>query len=104
LGRSRRLIFAGFYQFREEVLQPPRAGSGGAMVYLCQAARAVRPYAVPAHLLGPARHSPRGRAGDHVEGCRAQAGKGKVPTFDQVNRARLAYKAAEADEAPPRTG
>ena len=29
----------------------------------------------------------------------AQAGKGKMPTFDQVNRAALAYKANEANEA-----
>ena len=29
----------------------------------------------------------------------AQAGKGRVPTFDQVNRAALAYKANEANEA-----
>jgi hypothetical protein len=29
----------------------------------------------------------------------AQAGKGKVPTFDQVNRAALSYKANEANEA-----
>ena len=29
----------------------------------------------------------------------AQAGRGNVPTFDQVNRAALAYKANEANEA-----
>jgi hypothetical protein len=34
-----------------------------------------------------------------VEGGLPQAGKGKVPTFDQVNRAALAHKANEANEA-----
>jgi hypothetical protein len=80
----------GFYQFRVELLQRP--GRGRADIALPTSARQVRP------LLGQLDTHPEAALEMWKAAC-AQAGKGRVPTFDQVNRAALAYKANEANEA-----
>lgn len=88
LDKSRRL--RGFYQFRCEVLQPTAAPPCG--MALPASPEQVRP------LLGQLDTHPEAALEMWKAAC-AQAGKGKVPTFDQVNRAALAYKANEANEA-----
>lgn len=91
LGKDTARYLQGFYQFRVEVLSPaghgPRSG-----VALPTSARQIRP------LLGQLDSHPEAALEMWKAAC-AQAGKGKVPTFDQVNRAALAYKANEANEA-----
>jgi len=79
----------GFYQFRCEVLQPQSRGSTG--LPLPSSPRQIRP------LLGQLDTHPDA-AVEMWKAAVADA-KGKVPTFDQVNRAALAYKANEANEA-----
>ena len=88
LDKSRRL--RGFYQFRCEVLQPTAAPPCG--MALPASPEQVRP------LLGQLDTHPDAALDMWKAAC-AQAGRGKVPTFDQVNRAALAYKANEANEA-----
>lgn len=78
----------GFYQFRVEIL-PPR---GGQNIPLPAAASHVRP------LLGQLETHPDAAVEMWKAAC-AQVGKGKVPTLDQVQRAAIAYKANEANEA-----
>ena len=90
LDRSDATRLRGFYQFRCEILQARARGPHG--VQLPTAARQVRP------LLGQLDTHPEAAREMWKAAC-AQAGKGKVPTFDQVNRAALAYKANEANEA-----
>lgn len=80
----------GFYQFRCEVLQPE--GSCPRNLPLPASPKQIRP------LLGQLDTHPDAAVAMWKAAC-AQAGKGKVPTFDQVNRAALAYKANEANEA-----
>jgi len=80
----------GFYQFRAEVLQ--RAIPGSASIALPSSPKQVRP------LLGQLNTHPDAAIAMWKAAC-AQAGKDKVPTFDQVNRAALAYKANEVNEA-----
>jgi len=80
----------GFYQFRVEMLQ--ERAHGREAIQLPTAARQVRP------LLGQLDTHPEAALEMWKAAC-AQAGKGKVPTFDQVNRAALSYKANEANEA-----
>jgi len=80
----------GFYQFRVEVLQ--ERAPGREAIQLPTAAKQVRP------LLGQLDTHPEAALEMWKAAC-SQAGKGKVPTFDQVNRAALAYKANEANEA-----
>jgi hypothetical protein len=80
----------GFYQFRVEVLQP-RAGRREDLPL------PVSPYQIRP-LLGQLDTHPEAALDMWKAAC-TQAGKGKVPTFDQVNRAALAYKANEANEA-----
>lgn len=80
----------GFYQFRVEVLQPRSGRSAGIPL-------PVSPYQVRP-LLSQLDSHPEAALEMWKAAC-AQAGKGKVPTFDQVNRAALAYKANEANEA-----
>ena len=80
----------GFYQFRCEVLQ--ERAPGREAIQLPTAAKQVRP------LLGQLDTHPDAALEMWKAAC-AQAGRGKVPTFDQVNRAALAYKANEANEA-----
>lgn len=84
------LYLRGFYQFRCEVLQQP--GHGRSDVILPTSPRQVRP------LIGQLATHPQA-ALEMWKGACAQAGKGNVPTFDQVNRAALAYKANQANEA-----
>ena len=90
MGKDTALYLRGFYQLRCEVLQP--AGHGLRDVPLPTSARQVRP------LLGQLDSHPEAALEMWKAAC-AQAGKDKVPTFDQVNRAALAYKANEANEA-----
>lgn len=80
----------GFYRFRVEVLQPQ--GTCPADLPLPASPAQVRP------LLGQLDTHPEAALDMWKAAC-AQAGRGKVPTFDQVNRAALAYKANEANEA-----
>ena len=80
----------GFYQFRVEVLQP-RAGRREDLPL------PVSPYQVRP-LLGQLDTHPEAALDMWKAAC-SQAGQGKVPTFDQVNRAALAHKANEANEA-----
>jgi hypothetical protein len=79
----------GFYQFRCEVLQPWSRGS--AEIPLPSSPKQVRP------LLGQLDTHPK--AAIEMWKAAVADAKGKVPTFDQVNRAALAYKANEANEA-----
>jgi hypothetical protein len=79
----------GFYQFRCEVLRPQGHGPGA--LPLPASPRQIRP------LLGQLDTHPDA-AVEMWKAAVADA-KGKVPTFDQVNRAALAYKANEANEA-----
>jgi ribosomal protein S6 len=84
------LYLRGFYQFRCEVLQPRSTCSSGSLPLPASPAQ-VRP------LLGQLDTHPDA-AVEMWKAAVADA-KGKVPTFDQVNRAALAYKANEANEA-----
>ncbi len=79
----------GFYQFRVEVLQ--ERAPGREAIQLPTAAKQVRP------LLGQLDTHPE--AAIEMWKAAVADAKGKVPTFDQVNRAALAYKANEANEA-----
>jgi len=90
LGKDTALYLRGFYQLRCEVLQP--AGPGLRDVPLPTSAKQVRP------LLGQLDTHPEAAIEMWKAAC-AQAGKGKVPTFDQVNRAALAYKANAENQA-----
>jgi hypothetical protein len=90
LGTDTAQRLRGFYQFRVEVLQPAAPGRAG--VALPTSPKQVRP------LLGQLDTHPEAALEMWKAAC-AQAGKGKVPTFDQVNRAALSYKANEANEA-----
>ena len=80
----------GFYRFRCEVLQPQ--GRGPASIPLPSSPRQVRP------LLGQLDTHPEAAVAMWKAAC-AQAGKGSIPTLEQVSRAALAYKANEANEA-----
>lgn len=80
----------GFYRFRVELLSSPAAPRDG--MPLPASPYQIRP------LLGQLDTHPEAALEMWKAAC-AQAGKGKVPTFDQVNRAALAYKANEANEA-----
>jgi hypothetical protein len=90
LGRDTAQYLRGFYQFRCEVLQP--AGASRLNVALPSSPTQVRP------LLSQLDTHPEAALDMWKAAC-AQAGKGNVPTFHQVNRAALAYKANEANEA-----
>jgi len=90
LGKDTARYLQGFYQFRVEVLQC--AGARPQNLVLPASPMQVRP------LLGQLDTHPEAALEMWKAAC-AQAGKGKVPTFDQVNRAALAYKANEANEA-----
>jgi hypothetical protein len=79
----------GFYQFRCEVLQPWSTCSSG--LPLPTSPAQVRP------LLGQLDTHPE--AAIEMWKAAVSDAKGKVPTFDQVNRAALAYKANAANEA-----
>ena len=70
----------------------PRGGRPGGSIPLPASPYQVRP------LLGQLDTHPDAAVAMWKAAC-AQAGKDKVPTFDQVNRAALAYKANEENEA-----
>ena len=78
----------GFYRFRAEVL-PARAGRN---IPLPAAPAHVRP------LLAQLNTHPDAAVEMWKAAC-AQAGKGKIPTHDQVQRAAIAYKANADNEA-----
>lgn len=80
----------GFYRFRVELLSSPAVPRDG--IPLPASPYQVRP------LLSQLDTHPEAAVEMWKAAC-AQAGKRKVPTFDQVNRAALAYKANEANEA-----
>ena len=80
----------GFYQFRCEVLQPRIPGS--ANIALPASPKQIRP------LLSQLKTHPDAAVEMWKAAC-TQAGKGSVPTYDQVNRAAIAYKANEDNEA-----
>lgn len=90
LGEDTALYLRGFYQFRCEVLQP-QGGRPGDSLPLPASPYQVRP------LLGQLDTHPE--AAIEMWKAAVADAKGKVPTFDQVNRAALAYKANEANEA-----
>ena len=90
LGKDTALYLRGFYQFRCEVLSP--AGPGLREIALPTSAKQVRP------LLGQLDSHPDAALEMWKAAC-SQAGKGNTPTFDQVNRAALAYKANAANDA-----
>jgi hypothetical protein len=80
----------GFYRFRCEVLQ--QASSWSPDLMLPTTPSQVRP------LLAQLEDYPEAAVEMWKAAC-ADAGKGNVPTLDQVQRAALAYKANEANEA-----
>jgi hypothetical protein len=80
----------GFYQFRCEVLSPAIGRSGD--LPLPASAYQMRP------LLGQLDSHPEAAIQMWKAAC-SQAGKGKVPTHDQVQRAAIAYKANAENEA-----
>jgi hypothetical protein len=81
----------GFYQFRVEMLQAKSSCSSETIALPTNPAQ-VRP------LLSQLDSHPDAAIAMWKAAC-AQVGKGKVPTFDQVNRAALAHKANEANQA-----
>jgi hypothetical protein len=89
LDRHDAIRLRGFYRFRVEVLQSRAPGRES--LPLPTAPKQIRP------LLGQLDTHPDA-AVEMWKAAVADA-KGKVPTFDQVNRAALAYKANEANEA-----
>ena len=89
LGEDTASYLRAFYQFRVEVLRP--SGHGRENLPLPASPRQIRP------LIGQLDTHPDA-AVEMWKAAVADA-KGKVPTFDQVNRAALAYKANEANEA-----
>ena len=90
IGKDSAFYLRGFYQFRCEMLQP--LGHGQTSTPLPTSPRQVRP------LLGQLDAHPTAALDMWKAAC-TDAGNGNVPTFDQVNRAALAYKANEANEA-----
>lgn len=90
LGKDSAQYLRGFYQFRCEVLTSE--GGRPRDIALPASPYQVRP------LLGQLDTHPKAALAIW-EGACSQAGQGKVPTFDQVNRAALAHKANEANEA-----
>lgn len=90
LGKDTALRLRGFYQFRCEVLQP--AAPGLRDLPLPTNPKQVRP------LLGQLDTHPKAALDMYKAAC-AQAGRGNVPTFDQVNRAAISYKANADNEA-----
>lgn len=91
LGEDTAQRLRGFYQFRVELLQASATWRADGLA-LPSSPSHVRP------LLSQLDTHPEAALEMWKAAC-AQAGKGKVPTFDQVNRAALAYKANEDNEA-----
>ena len=84
------IYLRGFYRFRVEILGSTSRGS--ASIALPASPRQVRP------LLGQLETHPEAAVEMWKAAC-TQAGKDNVPTFDQVNRAAIAYKANAENEA-----
>jgi hypothetical protein len=91
LGKDTAERLRGFYRFRCEVLTSAATWRRDSLPLPSFPAQ-VRP------LLGQLDTHPDAAVAMWKAAC-AQAGKDKVPTFDQVNRAALAYKANEENEA-----
>jgi len=95
----------GFYYFRQEVLGPTAAAAGPESIPLPTSAYQVRPLLFLLDHLRREDQDPRYKSYDDRRAAEAKAieiwkaavteAKGGVPTFDQVNRARLADSAAE---------
>lgn len=109
IGEKTAAYLRGFYYFREEVLSGGGSpGSGGADLPLPTTAKQVRPLLfLLDHLRRDSSEiASNRRTVDDRRAAEAKAieiwkaavteAKGKTPTFDQVNRARLADDAAEA--------
>jgi len=109
IGQKSAAYLRGFYYFREEVLSAQSPGSGKIDLPLPTAAKQVRPLLfLLDHLRrdasqintanGSATYDDR-RAAEtkaiEIWKAAVTEAKGKTPTFDQVNRARLADEAAE---------
>ena len=90
LGTKTAQILRGFYLFRVEILGPRNPGSSG--IPLPSSPKQIRP------LMGQLDTHPDTAIAMWKAAC-TDAGRSKVPTFDQVNRAALAYKANEENEA-----
>ena len=90
LGKDTAHRLRGFYQFRVEVLQP--AAPGLRDLPSPTSPKQVRP------LLAQLDTHPKAAVEMWKAAC-AQAGKGKVPTFNQVSAAANAYKQNAANEA-----
>ena len=88
IGKDSSEYLRGFYEFRVEIL-PARAGGA---IALPAAPGQIRP------LLGQLKTHPDAAVEMWKAAC-AQAGKGNVPSKDQVHRAAIAYKANAANEA-----
>ena len=90
LGRDTANYLRGFYQFRVEVLQP--SGRGLKDLPLPTSPRQVRP------LLGQLDSHPQAAIAMWKAAC-TTAGKGIVPTYDQVQRAYHVHISNEQNEA-----
>ena len=90
LNRMSAQRLRGFYLFRCEVLLPATGRS--ADLPLPTSAYQIRP------LLGQLESHPKAAVEMWKAAC-ADAGNGKVPSFEQVQRAALAFKANEANDA-----
>lgn len=90
IGLDAAKYLRGFYQFRVEVLS--RRGPGPAGIALPASPKQVRP------LIGQLETHPDAAVAMWKAAC-SQAGKGKVPTYEQVQRAAIAHKANEENEA-----
>jgi hypothetical protein len=90
MGPDTAWYLRGFYQFRCEVL--PQSGHGLEGIELPASPRQIRP------LLGQLNSHPKAAIAIWKAAC-TDAGKNKTPTFDQVQRAALAHKANENNEA-----
>ena len=120
IGQKSAAYLRGFYYFREEVLRSGSTCSENAKLPLPTAAAQVRPLLfLLDHLRRDSEEIRSGGSYDDRRAAEAKAieiwkaavteAKGKTPTFDQVNRARLADNAAaeqhrlrgRADSTPP---
>lgn len=91
IGEDTSQRLRGFYQFRCEVLQASATWPTDGVPLPASPAQ-IRP------LIAQLDTHPEAALEMWKAAC-AQAGRGKVPTFDQVNRAALAYKANEENQA-----
>lgn len=90
IGVKTSQFLRGFYQFRVEILQSRYPGTTG--IALPSSPKQIRP------LMGQL-DSHQDAAIEMWKAACAQAGKGKTPTHEQVQRAAIAYKANADNEA-----